>query len=104
MAKLKVSSKVLLIKPSAPPNPHMYYVYILRSELHNRYYIGSTKDAAIRLAQHNAGKSISTRKNRPWKIIYTEPFETLNKARQREQQIKSWKNPGYMEKTLTINS
>ena len=82
----------------------MFYVYILRSELSNQYYIGSTKDVTIRLAQHNAGKSIWTKNHRPWKVIYTEAFETLNKARQREQQIKSWKNPSYMEKTLGIHS
>ncbi|MHB8105018.1 MAG: GIY-YIG nuclease family protein [Dehalococcoidales bacterium] len=82
----------------------MFYMYILQSEISNRYYIGSTKDIAVRLAQHNAGRSKSTRNYRPWKLVYTETFITINKARQRELQIKSWKNPAYMQKTLKLNN
>jgi putative endonuclease len=82
----------------------MYYMYILWSEKSNKYYIGSTKDVAVRLAQQNAGKSASTRNYLPWKLVYTESFNTIGEARQREQQIKSWKNPKYMEKILNIFS
>ena len=78
----------------------MFFVYILRSEVDGGYYIGAAKDVSERIAQHNAGVSLSTRSRRPWKLAYTEAYETLSQARRREQQIKSWKNPAYMVKKL----
>ena len=81
----------------------MFYTYVLLSELNNRYYIGSTKDISRRVAQHNDGKSRSTKSYRPWKLVYSESFQTLAEARQREREIKSWKSHEYMEKALRIN-
>jgi putative endonuclease len=77
-------------------------MYILQSELTGHYYIGSTRDASMRLEYHNGGNVLSTKNQRPWKIVYTESFNTLREARQREQQIKSWKNPAYIVKTLKL--
>jgi hypothetical protein len=37
---------------------YMYYVYILRSLVNDRYYIGSTKDLERRLKKHNVGGGI----------------------------------------------
>ncbi len=82
----------------------MFFVYVLQSERSGRYYIGSTKDVTIRLAEHNAGKTPSTKGYRPWKLLYTEVYDTLSGARQRERQIKTWKNPGYMVKALGLNN
>ena len=82
----------------------MFFVYILQSELNGQYYIGSTKDVFMRLVQHNAGKNPSTKSYRPWKLIYTEAYSTLREARQRERQVKAWKNPRYMAKTLGLSS
>jgi putative endonuclease len=81
----------------------MFFLYILRSESTGKYYIGATKNVSIRLAQHNAGGTSSTKRYRPWKLVHTEAFDTLREARQREKQIKSWKNPAYMVKTLGIS-
>ena len=81
----------------------MFYVYVLRSEPDGRYYVGSTKDVNLRLAQHNSGMTLSTRKGRPWKLVLSETFGTLGEARRREQQIKSWKNPDYMVKALKLS-
>ncbi|MCZ6614223.1 MAG: GIY-YIG nuclease family protein [Chloroflexi bacterium] len=80
----------------------MFFVYILQSESSGRYYIGSTKDTAQRLTQHNAGMMKSTRSFRPWRLVYTETYETLPQARNREAQIKSWKNRSYMETVLGL--
>jgi len=81
----------------------MYSVYIIRSEINNHYYIGSSKDVPNRVARHNAGHSPSTKAFRPWKLVYAEPFDTLANARKREMEIKSWKNPTYMAKVLGLN-
>jgi putative endonuclease len=80
----------------------MAFVYILRSDLGGRYYIGSTIDIPTRLRRHNKGQHISTKAYRPWKLIYSENFELLGEARKREREIKSWKNPAYMLQVLQV--
>jgi putative endonuclease len=82
----------------------MYFTYIQQSEQTGRYYIGSTQDISARLKEHNTGKSPYTSYQRPWKLIYHESYSTLVEARRRERQIKSWKNPNYMIKTLDLQS
>jgi hypothetical protein len=58
-----------------------YYVYLLKSEVSNRYYIGFTLHKNIktrRLAQHNGeiqGGAKKTKKYRPWKyVMYVSGF------------------------------
>jgi len=47
----------------------MHYVYLLRSESHPKQtYVGFTQDLQQRLAEHNSGKSVHTRKFAPWKL------------------------------------
>ncbi len=69
----------------------MYIVYILKSLKINRYYIGHCGDLEIRLRRHNKGLVKSTKKFKPWKIIYSEVFDTRSEAYRRELQIKSYK-------------
>tara|TARA_B100001971_G_C17689537_1_gene286322 strand:+ start:75 stop:323 length:249 start_codon:yes stop_codon:yes gene_type:complete len=80
----------------------MFYVYILRSETSGHYYIGSTNDIEQRLKQHNSGIVKPTKGTRPWRLMRTEVLATLAQARRREMQIKSWKNPSYMERVLEL--
>jgi putative endonuclease len=70
----------------------MGIVYILQSESSNRFYIGSTQDLDRRLSEHARGHTASTRGRRPWKLVYTESFETLLEAHRRELEIKAWKS------------
>jgi putative endonuclease len=80
----------------------VFSLYILYSQTFDRFYIGSTDNLARRLQDHNAGNTPSTRPFRPWKIIYSESFSTLQEARSRERHIKSWKSRNYMISTLEI--
>jgi putative endonuclease len=57
-----------------------HYLYILYSELSDRYYIGSCSDLKERLKRHNAGATPSTKPFRPWIIVYSESFETVTEA------------------------
>jgi putative endonuclease len=66
----------------------MYYVYILRSVPKGTLYVGTTRDVARRLHQHNAGYSRSTAAYRPFEIVHTESYETLREARKREWHLK----------------
>ena len=80
----------------------MFYVYVLRSEKTSRFYVGSATNVERRLAQHNGGHTASTKPYRPWQLVYSEPFPTTAEAHARERQIKRWKNPAYMVKSLGI--
>ncbi|MFH1171244.1 MAG: GIY-YIG nuclease family protein [bacterium] len=82
----------------------MYSVYILQSIRSRRYYIGSAEDANKRLAQHNSGGVISTRLYKPWKIVYTECFQSRSDALKREKQMKSWKKRAAIEKLIRAQS
>jgi putative endonuclease len=83
----------------------MFYTYILQSDKNGRYYVGSCEDMENRLKRHNNGLVLSTKGYLPWKVIYTEEYETLSEARKREYQIKSWKKRSAIEKlTKHFNS
>ena len=77
--------------PSAPPFLLMksYFIYILKSGKNGSSYVGHTADLQKRLLEHNNGKSLSTRNKRPWKLIYTEEFQTRSEAMLREKYFKS---------------
>ncbi len=69
-----------------------FQVYILYSEIKNRYYIGFTSDLESRITRHNQKSKGFTGNVNDWKLIYTEHFKTKEEARQRELKIKSWKS------------
>ncbi len=74
----------------------MFTVYILYSETADRYYIGHTQDLTKRIGSHNSQDNINgiyTRKNGPWKLVYSESdFTVRADAMKREKQIKAWKS------------
>ncbi|MGE5797426.1 MAG: GIY-YIG nuclease family protein [Ignavibacteria bacterium] len=72
----------------------MFKVYILKSQLVTRYYIGHTADLSGRLIRHNSGRVKSTKAYKPWAIVYTEEYGTKSEAYKRELEIKSYKS-GY---------
>lgn len=66
----------------------MIYVYILESKINNELYVGSTVDLRRRFREHNEGKEISTKRYRPWKLIYYEAYCLEKLARMREKRLK----------------
>ncbi len=62
----------------------MYYLYILKSLVAARHYIGIAGNIENRLAKHNSGSVRSTKAYRPWQLIYTESFVDKTAARKRE--------------------
>ena|SRR3989338_1250077 len=65
-------------------------VYILKNQI-NRYYVGITSlDIKKRLERHNRGEVMSTKKGRPWHVVYIESYKSMQEARGREKKIKSW--------------
>lgn len=69
----------------------MFYVYVIQNDLNGKYYIGSTRDINKRLADHNYGRTKSTKNRGTWKLIYKEEYITNTEARKRENKIKSYK-------------
>ncbi|MBP9803140.1 MAG: GIY-YIG nuclease family protein [Candidatus Pacebacteria bacterium] len=67
----------------------MYYVYAIKSQEKNYIYVGLTNNLDRRFSEHNNGKNKTTKPYKPFKIIYTEKFETRIEARVKEKYLKS---------------
>ena len=67
----------------------MFYTYILKSEKNGRFYTGYTNNLRKRLIQHNEGKSIYTKRDRPYLLVYYEACLNEDDARSREIYLKS---------------
>jgi putative endonuclease len=74
----------------------MQYVYLIKSQKTNKYYIGCTSDLRKRLSEHNTGKSFYTKNKGPWEVRYYEAYYSKADAFQREKQLKKNKS-GYRE-------
>ncbi len=67
----------------------MYYVYAIKSLIRIYIYVGLTEMVERRVGQHNKGENRSTKAYKPFKLIYTETFETRVEAREKEKYLKS---------------
>ncbi len=55
------------------------------------YYTGSTIDLERRIQQHQAGEGANhTKKRLPIKLVYSEEFQRIDKAFNREKQVQGW--------------
>ncbi len=78
----------------------MYIVYILYSSRLDKYYIGRTNDINRRLSEHNRIKGKFTDGGIPWSLVYSEQYDTLSDATQREQSLKRKKSRKYIEQLI----
>ena len=69
-----------------------YYLYILKSEVKDTYYIGSSDDPLRRLSYHNSEHKGHTQRYRPWVLVYMVEFETKSEAKAAERKAKEWKS------------
>ncbi|MBK8511689.1 MAG: GIY-YIG nuclease family protein [Saprospiraceae bacterium] len=77
-----------------------YYVYVLESDLDQSWYIGYSRDLEKRLCEHNAGKTVTTSKKMPWKIIYYEANRSIEDAIAREKYLKSGMGRRYLKNRM----
>ncbi|MCO5948427.1 GIY-YIG nuclease family protein [Mucilaginibacter sp. RT5R15] len=61
-----------------------------------------SNDFEKRLIQHNAGYTKSTKAYRPWKIVYTESFDTLLEAVNREKYLKTGVGREFLDRVLHL--
>lgn len=70
-------------------------VYILLCS-DGRFYVGHTTNLELRLQEHNgehpvyAKGSDFTISHRPFKLVYTEVYNTVSEAAKRERQLHKW--------------
>ena len=67
----------------------MFYAYVLKSINHDFYYKGHCENLNERLLQHNSGMTDSIRPYIPFRIVYSEQFNTREDAIKREKYFKS---------------
>lgn len=70
----------------------MFFVYILKSDSLNKYYVGHTDDIDKRISEHNSKRKHWTSNANDWCLFYKEEFESRSEAMKRERYIKSFKN------------
>ncbi len=74
------------------PSPRAY-VYIVRCR-DGTFYIGTARDIATRLDQHDAGKGAKyTRSRGPVRLVWSEGPLTVSRALRREHQLEQLTRP-----------
>ncbi len=81
----------------------MHFVYILQSDRNGRFYTGQASDVQVRLKEHNSGRVKATKYMMPWRLVYSEAFNTATEARQREYYLKSQKSRKFLEALIAKN-
>jgi len=67
------------------------YMYILECS-DGSYYVGSTNNLELRLAQHQAGEGANhTKKRLPVTLVYYEEYQKVQQAFYREKQVQGWR-------------
>ncbi|NCC74360.1 MAG: GIY-YIG nuclease family protein [Sphingobacteriia bacterium] len=77
-----------------------YYVYVLSSLLDESWYIGYSQNLDKRLTEHNSGKTVTTNRKKPWRIIYYEVSYNKEDAISREKYLKSGMGRRYLKNRL----
>ena len=78
-----------------------FHVYILYSTSRDKFYIGHTGDVLEeRLRKHNSNHKGFTGRKKDWQIVYTEVFESKQRAYTREREIKGSKSRKRIEQLI----
>ena len=66
-----------------------YFVYILYSKSHRRFYSGYTQELKNRLREHNGGETKSIIPYLPYELVWSKEVTTRSQAMKIEKEIKS---------------
>jgi putative endonuclease len=78
----------------------MWYVYILRSIIDKKLYIGSTDNIRRRLAEHNSGKVDSTKSRLPFSLEAYIAVKDKARAIELEQYFKTGSGKAILQKRI----
>jgi putative endonuclease len=79
----------------------IYYLYILKSKVADKFYTGISQKPELRHQYHNTVEKGFTSRYRPWEIIYIKEYPDKKSATGAEKKIKSWKSRKMIEKILS---
>ena len=82
----------------------MYSVYIIYSQIIDKYYIGFSSNVQDRLLKHNRNSKGFSNFGKPWILVYEETFDNKKNAMDRERQLKKWKNRERLETLIKSRS
>lgn len=77
-----------------------YSIYIIKRENNNEYYVGIAEDIEKRLKQHNGGNVAVTKYKRPYRLVFSQKFDSKALALKAERKIKKWKRKDFIEKIV----
>jgi putative endonuclease len=75
----------------------MYFVYVMKSKINGRLYKGITGNIEKRLKDHNSGKTRTTKKWKPYELVYFEAVNDRIEARKREKYFKTLSGSKYLK-------
>ncbi len=78
----------------------MFFVYVLKSKFDNKLYIGFTNCVQERFKEHNSGKVESTKKRRPFDLVYYEAYIDKRDAEGREKFLKCGSGHKFLNRQL----
>lgn len=67
----------------------MYKIYVLKSKVAKKSYVGHTDNIERRINEHNSGRNIYTSRYIPWEVVYNEDYKTKEEAIKREKFFKT---------------
>ncbi|MEZ4156810.1 MAG: GIY-YIG nuclease family protein [Candidatus Paceibacterota bacterium] len=83
----------------------MFTVYVLKSLKNGKRYVGYTsKQASVRLQEHNSGSNKFTRENKPFKLILEEKYGDKKEAMKREKFLKSGQGRKFLDIKISQSS
>jgi putative endonuclease len=68
----------------------MFKFYVLKSLKDGKLYKGFTEDIEKRIIAHNQGRVKSTRSRHPFKLLYSEEFDSKAEALKQEKHYKTY--------------
>jgi len=77
----------------------MYTVYVLQDE-DGKLYKGMTNNLKRRMVEHKNGKTITTSRMNNFDVVYTEEYDTFEKARKRELYLKTAAGRRFLNKQI----
>lgn len=79
----------------------MFYVYVLKSLKNGKKYVGYTSKPPLnRLKEYNNGSNKYTKGNRPYELIYEEPFDSEMDAKRGEKFFKTGNGRNVLNRIL----
>jgi putative endonuclease len=79
----------------------MFWVYIIKSNSVNRYYIGHTANLKNRIEHHRSGREKYTKIASDWCLVFSKEYKTRTQAQKTENFIKRQKSRIFTEKVIS---